>query len=314
MITPSLRFLACFIVMVFAANPAFSATTQQVSANNKTISASSQKKYLAVSQQKTKTAADYAAELKKCPDSASMIKKAWDYLNAGDKVGAHFFATQLINKYGKEALSQQASLKGFASKANAAKYWALNDVATSYFVLANVAARRGQFDETKKNIGIILNKLKYAQCWDTKGFYWKVAEGAKELLKNKKYYPELDKCKDSASLVKAAWKYLNTGEKRGAIFFAQETINRYKDQAFKQQAGLSNFPGPKNTAKFWALNDVGTAYFIMGKALAKFGDKKTARQMFQTVIQKLKYAQCWDTKGWYWKVADGAKKELLNLR
>ena len=118
---------------------------------------------------------------------------------------------------------------------------------------------------------------------------------------------------DSASLISEAWSKLDKGNYNTAIEFAQETINRHATQAAEQQASLSGFASSDDAADYWALNDVGTAYFIMGKSSVKQEKIAKAKEAFQKIISDYGYAQCWDTQGWWWKVAEGAQEELDKL-
>ena len=60
----------------------------------------------------------------------------------------------------------------------------------------------------------------------------------------------------------------------------------------------------------WALNDVATALFIQGKALQNAERYSEAKAVYQILVSRFKYGQCWDPKGWFWKPADEAKKWL----
>jgi hypothetical protein len=82
------------------------------------------------------------------------------------------------------------------------------------------------------------------------------------------------------------------------------------------QAALTEPPPTTEKEKVfanWALNDVGTCYFILGSALEKSGDKKGAAEAYKYLTEKLPFAECWDTKGWFWKPADAAKGKLKAL-
>ncbi len=65
--------------------------------------------------------------------------------------------------------------------------------------------------------------------------------------------------------------------------------------------------------RYWALNDVATAYFIQGEAYRKKGEAAKAREAFQKIIDEFSYGQCWDPKGWFWKPAEGAANRLNSL-
>jgi hypothetical protein len=90
----------------------------------------------------------------------------------------------------------------------------------------------------------------------------------------------------------------------------------FETKAVEMQAGIKEPIDTKDKEKVfanWALNDVGTCYFILGQALEKSGDKKGALEAYKTVSEKFPDAQCWDPKGWFWKPADAAKGKLKAL-
>ncbi|MGB5624889.1 MAG: hypothetical protein WBM61_04090, partial [Woeseiaceae bacterium] len=68
--------------------------------------------------------------------------------------------------------------------------------------------------------------------------------------------------------------------------------------------------------EYWALNDVGTCYFIRGEALTKMKKNSEALAAFKVVRDELYYSQAWDPKGWYWAPADAAypKIEMLEAK
>ncbi|HOU35799.1 MAG TPA: tetratricopeptide repeat protein [Candidatus Omnitrophota bacterium] len=125
----------------------------------------------------------YKIEMISCTSSEALMKKAWDYYNDKDYAAAKAFAQECIDRYGEEALKQQASLKDFAPKGQESKYWALNDVATAYFILGEIYSKQKNYEKAKEAYRTIINKFGFAQCWDPQGWYWKVADAAKKALK-----------------------------------------------------------------------------------------------------------------------------------
>ena len=78
------------------------------------------------------------------------------------------------------------------------------------------------------------------------------------------------------------------------------------------EASLKDYASGTNDQifKYWALNDVGTAYFIQGEAYRAAGMNKEAIAAYKKVISDYSYSQCWDIGGWFWKPAEGAKPRL----
>ena len=117
----------------------------------------------------------------------------------------------------------------------------------------------------------------------------------------------------SASLVTKAWEALEKNDVDGVMVYANKCIELYAKQARNMQEGLKDYPmGSKdNIFQYWALNDVGTALFILGEACRKAGKYEEAAQAYKKLINEYFYAQCWDTKGWFWKPAEAAQKKLV---
>ena len=118
----------------------------------------------------------------------------------------------------------------------------------------------------------------------------------------------------SVTLTTKAWNALEAKSYPALLIYTNRCIDTYKTQAIQMQASLKE-PAPKDTAStMWALNDVGTCYFIQGKALDDQGDKKGAIAAYKTLVDSFSFAQCWDPKGWFWKPADAARKRLTELQ
>jgi hypothetical protein len=120
----------------------------------------------------------------------------------------------------------------------------------------------------------------------------------------------------SSTLTTKAWDALGTGDLEDALAYVAKCISMYEAEAKKMQASLTDYPSndPKEeTFKYWALNDVGTCYFIKGEVLLKKGDTAGAKTAFETCANDFKFCQCWDPKGWFWKPADAARQKVVEL-
>jgi hypothetical protein len=118
----------------------------------------------------------------------------------------------------------------------------------------------------------------------------------------------------SATLTTKAWGALESKNYSAVTGYTGKCIDSFKAQAVQMQSTLKE-PAPKEKAnEYWALNDVGTCYFILGKALDDQGDKKGAIAAYKFLVDNLSFAQCWDPKGWFWKPADAARKRLTELQ
>jgi len=249
--------------------------------------------------------------------SVGLTTKAWEYLNVENYEGALAYADECIKLYEEQALDQQSQLTDFAVKQLVNDYWALNDVGTCYFIKGEVYRKQGKNDEAKVAYQTVIDKFGYAQCWDLRGWHWKVAEGAKDkmLAMQGIIIPE-----QSFEFASKAWGALGAGDYNAVELYTTKCIERFEDKALEQQRSLSDFPDSKADEdnngtldvheNYWALNDIATCHFILGKALAEQGKQEEANKHFEKIINELFYAQCWDPQGWFWKVRDGAKTEL----
>jgi len=120
----------------------------------------------------------------------------------------------------------------------------------------------------------------------------------------------------SSFMTTRAWEMYNKKEYLSALAYAEKCIELYKSEAVTQQESLARYPEEADIPKYWALNDVGTCYYIAGLVTKEMGKNKEAEGYFTFVAESLSDASCWDPKGWYWKVSPEAEKELqkLNLK
>jgi len=120
----------------------------------------------------------------------------------------------------------------------------------------------------------------------------------------------------SSTLTGKAWESLTSKKYDDAIGFAKECIKRYEKDAIAMQKQLTEpvDAGDKEAVQEkWALNDVGTCYFIAGQALEKQDKSDKAIETYKRLLKNVPFAQCWDPQGWFWKPADAAKKQLKTL-
>ncbi len=120
----------------------------------------------------------------------------------------------------------------------------------------------------------------------------------------------------SSTLTTKAWEALGRADLDAALTYANKCIEMYEEEARKMQASLQGFPThePKEeTFKYWALNDVGTAFFIKGEILMKQNNPAAAKAAYEKLAREFSYAQCWDTRGWFWKPGEAAKQKVLEI-
>ena len=117
----------------------------------------------------------------------------------------------------------------------------------------------------------------------------------------------------SVTLTTRAWEALGAGDYNAAIRYTEKCAELYESEARKMQASLSALPTGEAINNYWALNDVGTSYFIRGQALKEQGKTKQAIAAYQVVTGELFYAQAWDPNGWFWAPAEAAATQLVTL-
>jgi tetratricopeptide (TPR) repeat protein len=247
--------------------------------------------------------------------SSTLASKAWVALSKNDIEAVLAYTNKCIELYAAKAKEMQASLKDYPTGSNddVFKYWALNDVATSYYIQGEAYRQANMKDEAKEAFNKLVKDFSFGQCWDTKGWFWKPAEAAKEKLAMIESGVNLDYGDYSSStLVQKAWSALSSNDLNGVTAYIKKLNDMYAVKAHEMQTSLKDYASGSNDEifKYWALNDVGTGLFILGEAYRQAGKKDEAAQAYKRVIDEYSFAQCWDPQGWFWKPAEAAQKKL----
>lgn len=242
--------------------------------------------------------------------SYELISKAWRALNEKEYVRAIALADQCVKDYAAIAVDQQSPLRELPVSEMANDYWALNDVATALYIKGRALEKRNDTASARMVYGEALKKYPYAQCWDPKDYYWSVAGAARDRIKCIDMHIDFGDYK-SSTLTGKAWDSLKQRRTMAAEAYANKCIELYSEKASEQQMSLKDYPSSGLEWEYWALNDVGTCMFIKGQALASLGKKAESDKVFQDILGRYSYAQCWDSAGgWFWKIADAARKLL----
>jgi hypothetical protein len=117
----------------------------------------------------------------------------------------------------------------------------------------------------------------------------------------------------SQVLTSKAWEALGASNHAAVDAYVAKCVELYAPKAAEMQASLTEAAGAEKAKDYWALNDVGTCHFIRAQSKEARGDSKAALADYKAVSEKYSFAQCWDTKGWYWKPADAAKAKIKSL-
>ena len=251
--------------------------------------------------------------------SVTLATRAWDALAKGDIEAVLAFTNKCIELYGEQAKKMQASLKDYVTGSNQDifNYWALNDVATCLFIQGEAYRKAKMTDEAKEVYQKLINEYTYGQCWDTKGWFWKPAEAAKEKIAAILSGSNLDFGDyTSETLTVKAWEALKNNDLDSVLAYTGKCLTLYEAKAKEMQASLKEYPWESKDKIFsyWALNDVGTCLFIQGEAFRKAGKNHEAKDAYKKVISEYSFAQCWDPQGWFWKPAEGAQRQLDELK
>ena len=244
--------------------------------------------------------------------SQTLTTKAWGALAGKDYAALDAFAKKCIALYEAKAIEQQASLSEFASKEKAFNFWALNDVGTCYFILGKSYLAQGRVKEAQEAFRTVVDKFAYSQAWDTKGWFWKVAEGSSDQLATIGTAYDFGDY-TSETLTGKAWQALTGNDYKGIELYTKKCMELYEADAKKQQASLTEFAPKDKAFNYWALNDVATCYFIYGESLMAQKRFQEAKAAYERVVNDFGYAQCWDPKGWFWKVAAGARGKINKI-
>lgn len=120
----------------------------------------------------------------------------------------------------------------------------------------------------------------------------------------------------SVHLTAQAWKALESNDVAAVRAYTGRCLSLYESVALSQQASLTEpvpTANPEAVHAKWALNDVGTSYFILGQALEKANQPAEAIKAYKALVEKLSFSKCWDVKGWFWSPADAAKARIKAL-
>ncbi len=247
-----------------------------------------------------------------------LVQKAWGGLTAKDLEAVEAYVNKVDQIYASKAATMQASLQDYASGSNEQifKYWALNDVSTAWFILGKAYRNAGKKDEAIKAYTKVINDFSYGQCWDVKGWFWKPAQAAKEEIAMIQSGSNVDFGDYSSStLVQKAWGSLAAKDLSSVEAYVNKTDEFYSNKAKDMQASLQTFASGSNDQifKYWALNDLGTAWFILGEAYQNAGKNEQATQAYKKVINEYSFAQCWDPQGFFWNPTEAAQQKLVEL-
>ncbi len=189
----------------------------------------------------------------------------------------------------------------------------VNDIAACHFIVADILRIEGHTGEAREKYQFIAQNYPQAKCWDPRGWYWNVADVAKDRIFTLETGFDFGDY-SSEYLTNKAWEGLDKKDYRQVEVYAQKCIYLYEKQAKSQKASLNDFAKDSFIPYYWSLNNVGTCYFILGEAHLAQKRYDDAKKMYQEVLDNYPYSRCWDLRGWFWKVSEVAKERLKKIK
>jgi hypothetical protein len=117
------------------------------------------------------------------PSTAELINKAWASHGSHDVENTLKYTQQVIDLYRDEADKLQANLSSLPKhKDEIDAVQVLNDVATAYFIQAEMYLRQQDNEKATKIFKLIIDKYPYAQAWDQRGWFWRIGEASQQSI------------------------------------------------------------------------------------------------------------------------------------
>ena len=115
------------------------------------------------------------------------------------------------------------------------------------------------------------------------------------------------------NLTVSAWEHMAQKDYEGTFAYAEKCLELFEAEAKETAKKMNTFVGFGHEDDYAVVNDVATSHYIMGEAYMRMGNPDQALKEFNLVIKEYPYAQCWDPKGWFWKVAEVSKKNIEKI-
>ncbi len=114
----------------------------------------------------------------------------------------------------------------------------------------------------------------------------------------------------SSALVTEAWAAFERKDYPAARAAIARCQSLYGTQAAEMQSKLMALPDKENAHGQWALNDVGTCTFVLGRVAEAEGKKDEAMAAYRMVVDRYSFSQCWDQQGWFWQPAVASQERI----
>jgi hypothetical protein len=117
--------------------------------------------------------------------SSTLTAGAWQARAEKDYPKLFAYTRECVELYGEEGKRMNAAMTDYEPFESAAEKWALNDVGTCLFIMAEAYVDLKMYPDAVKAYRTLAEDYTYAQCWDPRGWYWRPAQNAD--LKADKY-------------------------------------------------------------------------------------------------------------------------------
>lgn len=115
----------------------------------------------------------------------------------------------------------------------------------------------------------------------------------------------------SETLTTKAWTALSKDDYDAVVAYTGKCIKMFAKTAKKQQKSLKYFASKEKAFNYWALNDVGTCYFINACMYEKQNKIKEQKKEYKIIVENYYFCQCWDPNGWFWHPGEVAEEKLI---
>ena len=112
------------------------------------------------------------------PPSSLLTFHAWLELTNQNYDETIALTKKCVDIYSNDALIQQSRLDDFLSKKEAHNAWALNNVATCFYIMGQSFFQKGQYQEAYNTFKKIRDNFSFSQCYDPSQGFWKPAKTA----------------------------------------------------------------------------------------------------------------------------------------
>jgi tetratricopeptide (TPR) repeat protein len=264
-------------------------------------------------------------------EAHQVTAKAWEAFAQKDWDGVVQLADRAVTTWGRQASNMNRELKALPKGDAAKKFANLNEVGTCLWLKGEALRQKGDPTAAMITYKTLIAHYEYAQAWDKKGWWWQPADAARKQLTKfeaaginisaklaetppAKTTPTKGGSAEEAYHVTAkAWAAFAKKDWEGVVNHADRAVKVWGPKAKQINSSLKTYPKGDEVKKLANLNEVGTCLWIKAEALRLKGDKARAVTTYKQLVRDYKYAQCWDSQGWWWKPAEAAAIKIDEL-